>query len=295
MGFIKAAMMLQFRRIFNPQKNLQRLTTSIMVVIVLWSFAFSFIGWFPCFPISKAWNPDSPGRCYGLGAAFDHLKEFMQTLIVQSVTNLFLDLVILGLAVYMILRTGANQWALRGRLAALLTVGVLANLCAVSRTVFVIQVLQAANKYSDAVLEAARLKIAVQIMPWGLTLLTTEVNLAAICASVPVFWGPLQDVIQDRWNRIFVTQEVTVIRSSRNKGNEEDERDLTQKDASRNDSVSSEHGIELSGMEGIEHQKNKATHYEDEFVQMYINPLQSDGLRETIVQSEHVASRKWYE
>jgi hypothetical protein len=44
--------------------------------------------------------------------------------------------------------------------------------------------------------------------PTGLA--TLEINLASICAALPVFWP----VIKDGWSRIFVTYEVSVTRES---------------------------------------------------------------------------------
>ena len=46
--------------------------------------------------------------------------------------------------------------------------------------------------------------------PWGATLIALETNLATICASVPVFWTPLQAAIQQQWNQILVTKEIEI-------------------------------------------------------------------------------------
>lgn len=49
----------------------------------------------------------------------------------------------------------------------------------------------------------------------GITLLNIEVNLSAVCASVPIFWTPLQNAIKCQWDRIFVTHEVSVVWTDR--------------------------------------------------------------------------------
>ena len=130
-----------------------------------------------------------------------------------------------------------------------------------------------------------------QVMPWGVTLLTCEVNLASICASVPVFWGVLEVAVIDQWDKIFVTKEVTVVRSSRHEhGDGDDERDLTHRSSSRNESITTDFDTELSDI--VSDPRKKTTdHYKDEFVRAHIDPLQCDGLGDTKIESQSRTSR----
>ena len=84
---------------------------------------FGFISWAPCFPVAKAWHPELPGRCYGLGAVVNDISQFLATMLAHSASNFAIDLAILGLGAVMILQLGAERPNLRLRLFALLTMG----------------------------------------------------------------------------------------------------------------------------------------------------------------------------
>ena len=116
--------MLQFRRIFDRKEVAHKLCLVVLILVVLWSIAFAFISLFPCFPIQKAMDPLLEGHCYGLGVVFNDPATYMKTLIAQAATNMTLDLMILGIAGYLI-KIGSIQVGFRLRLAVLVIIGLL--------------------------------------------------------------------------------------------------------------------------------------------------------------------------
>lgn len=124
-------------------------------------------------------------------------------------------------------------------------------------------------------------------MAGGVILLNIEVNLSAVCASVPVFWAPIQQAIIHQWGKISVTHEVSVVWSSRHVESTTlgDEPGLTRLAKSQSGLSSVENSVELSNVTIDSHQK--LSHYEDEFVQSHVDPLRTAaGVAITTVMSE---------
>ena len=224
-----------------------------------------------------------------MGAGAINLTEFILTLVIQAVTNVLLDMVILGVAVHCIWRQDSSR-GLRTRVALAVIIGIMVNMAAIARSGIVGRVIAniRAHYPSDPTHQSA----------WGITLMTLELNLSVVCASVPTFWTPLQHAVRDRWDAIFVTKEVTVVRTNRYKDlddehHPEDERDLTRGPTSRTPSVASEPDVELSVMD---RRKSKGAHYEDEFVRQYVNPLREEELVSgtTVETAPRRDSKKWY-
>jgi hypothetical protein len=73
-----------------------RFTQFMAVVIGLWGFAFTFMGWFACFPSPAAfWNGTSKG-CY---ASFSpNLDVVIKTIEGHSGANVIFDFIVLAIA-----------------------------------------------------------------------------------------------------------------------------------------------------------------------------------------------------
>ena len=134
--------------------------------------------------------------------------------------------------------------------------------------------------------------------PWAVSSVVLESNLAAVCASVPVFWGPMREAVTEKWNKIFVTQEVSVVRTTRfndyrGSGTAEDERDLNRRASGNSQSISTDGGMDLDTFSTSEQQPNTSAYYKDEFVQAYVNPLHENrGLGNTSIQGNPRRSKK---
>jgi hypothetical protein len=64
----------------------------LLVIVSLWGLAFSFVGWFPCFPVRGAWQREIGAKCYGFGLG--RVEEFITMFRVHSATNMVLDVAI---------------------------------------------------------------------------------------------------------------------------------------------------------------------------------------------------------
>jgi hypothetical protein len=67
-------------------------SVSTLVIVSLWGIAFSFVGWFPCFPVRGAWDRQSGAKCYGFGLRT--VEEFVMMFRIHSASNMVLDVAI---------------------------------------------------------------------------------------------------------------------------------------------------------------------------------------------------------
>lgn len=75
-----------------------RIAAIVMIVIVsLWGFAFSFMAWFPCFPVQQFYRLGSESNCYGYGST--NPIEVYNIVVASNATNMGLDFLILVLPI----------------------------------------------------------------------------------------------------------------------------------------------------------------------------------------------------
>lgn len=125
--------------------------------------------------------------------------------------------------------------------------------------------------------------------PISIMLAVLEVDFAAICASIPIFWP----VLEERWGSIFITQEIKITHEERY-FHEDDVERFSSHTASR-DGGGSE--IELKRSESG--QSHGSTNYNDMFVMRSVDPLRSptygDSRSAAIVESAASSNtgKKW--
>lgn len=103
--------------------------------------------------------------------------------------------------------------------------------------------------------------------PITIILAVLEVDCAAICASIPIFWP----VLAAQWGSVFITQEIKITREDRYF--EEEERLSTH--TSRGDGSE----VELKRTESAHSVGSRGgTHYNDMFVMQSVDPLRSPTL-----------------
>ena len=90
-GIIKVALLLQYLRIFKAG-GMRWVCLGLLTIVVLWSMAFAFMAWFPCFPVRGCWDRSFTANCYGFG--FGSLSGFINMYNAQSATNMILDVAI---------------------------------------------------------------------------------------------------------------------------------------------------------------------------------------------------------
>ena len=88
---IKVSLLLQYLRLFK--EGIRRKVCIVMLVIIAtWGLAFSFMAWFPCFPVSSFWDRTNGGKCYGFG--FRTAVESKSFVLAFASTNMIFDIAI---------------------------------------------------------------------------------------------------------------------------------------------------------------------------------------------------------
>lgn len=109
-AFVKLALLFQYLRCFDQDSPRLRLATIVAIVVVsLWGFAFTFIAFFPCFPVRAFWDLTIPsdGAVRWGYCAHDTLV-FVETYVGHAASNMFLDLLVFALPISLCLRSGVE-------------------------------------------------------------------------------------------------------------------------------------------------------------------------------------------
>lgn len=91
-AFIKLSLLFQYLRVFKDRGASRGLCIILIAVTALWGTAYSFIAWFPCFPVRDDPDPFSD-QCYGFYSA--KAMIFYRTYLSHSASNMALDLMVL--------------------------------------------------------------------------------------------------------------------------------------------------------------------------------------------------------
>ncbi|KAH8200488.1 hypothetical protein TruAng_005381 [Truncatella angustata] len=278
-AFIKLALLLQYLRVFERGTTIYKITFGLVVFTSLWGFAYSFIAWVPCVPVSTYWDMSSDGKnCYGYGSHYP--ASFVGTYESHTATNMILDAIILIVPLPLLFKNGATT-AARARLIALLSMGCIVLALAAWRLQTIVETQVATYPTRDPTWYG----------PISILLAALEINAASICASVPIFWP----VLSSGWSGIFVTQEVKITHESRYI-DDEDRDSLTRSGSmhSRNGSESQISIVESGGARG---NKDGKKHYRDSFILRQVDPLRLKDDREqpSAIRGDSIGDepRKW--
>ncbi len=96
---IKLSLLLQYLRIFTRGTGLWRICFGLIVFTLLWGFSYSFLAWFPCFPVSDQWaSPRSPdSKCYAFGS--EDVASFAGAFESHAGINMILDVIVLAIPI----------------------------------------------------------------------------------------------------------------------------------------------------------------------------------------------------
>ncbi|KAH7029558.1 uncharacterized protein B0I36DRAFT_432308 [Microdochium trichocladiopsis] len=195
---VKLSLLLQYLRLYETGR--MRLFTKAMFCVVLaWGLVFASLAWIPCNPVSDYWTWGRERNCWGFGA--DNLEHFVATYTTQAASNMFFDIVVLCIPLPKYFSKDINRQT-RGGLAGLFALGALVIGASIWR-------------FGDMVAHRATTWPTFDPTWYGssaICLGIIEVNLAIICASIPVFWPTLSKALM---GTIFVTQEVKITRHMR--------------------------------------------------------------------------------
>lgn len=96
--FIKLSLLFQYLSIFEKGTFLRKFTISMAIIIGLWGAAFSFMAWFPCFPVKEYWDLfGSEGVCYAFGSKY--AAPFAAMYECHAGMNMVFDIIVLVLPV----------------------------------------------------------------------------------------------------------------------------------------------------------------------------------------------------
>jgi hypothetical protein len=214
------------------------------------------------------------GSCYGFGSRqVSHLLAAYES---HTAINMALDLVVLLIPVQLLWRTGATM-AQRLRLLCLLCLGAPVIAFAAWRLATIVEHEATTKPVFDP----------TWYSPLSILLALFEVDAAAICGSVPIFWPQ----IRKHWsslNHILVVHEVRITSESRGSendlaevgtDNDNDEAKLTRSGASagrtRRGSSTSRGSAMESEMDEIDVGRKRRQHYEDTYIIGQVDPFRS--------------------
>ena len=119
---VKISLLLQYLRILKSGR-LRYVCFGLMATSAMWGLAYSFMAFFPCFPVQAYWDwTIQDAKCYGYGVKAEH--PFVEVFVSHAAINVLLDIAIVVVPVPLLLRkamTKKEKWSVFG-LAAMGTV-----------------------------------------------------------------------------------------------------------------------------------------------------------------------------
>lgn len=275
---IKMSLLFQYLRVYHSGH--MRTACLVMVVVVgLWGSAYSFMAWVPCFPVSGYWNMGTGAKCYAFGSTI--AEDFFKTYVSHTAVNTALDMIVFAIPVPLYFRRDTVKRTKLG-LAGLLIMGAIVNSLTIWRLATLVEHRAATSPTFDPTWYG----------PISIILGVLEVNIASICASVPIFWPRLKA----RLDEIFVTREVTITMNRRSnrfsadandtielhRTASEDRENMWKRCPSRTGSESSQ-----SRLAEVAPVEKRTQHYMDDFILDQVDPLRKKGA--FVVESEIVS------
>ncbi|KAL6706100.1 hypothetical protein ACN47E_006016 [Coniothyrium glycines] len=190
---IKISLLLQYLRIFRAG-TMRWICISLIIIVTMWGIGFSFSGWFACTPVRGAWDRVIPSKCFGFGLG--NVDDFIAMFRAHSTTNMTFDIIIF-LAPMVLFRTPNLRRNNVIAMGGMFTFGALVIAAAVWRLYGITSTQAATYPYMDFTWWS----------PTMIVLSCLEIDLAVICASMPIFWP----VIERSLAAIFVSFEVQVV------------------------------------------------------------------------------------
>ncbi|KAF9738537.1 hypothetical protein PMIN06_001699 [Paraphaeosphaeria minitans] len=275
---IKLSLLTQYLRIFKAG-TMHWVCKALVVIISAWGFAYGFMAWFPCFPPQAYYEslkyPNA--RCYGYG--FVNVNDFIGLFESHTALNMVFDTTIF--ITPMILFTKPN---LRMKnviaMSGIFIVGAVVVFTSVWRLYSIVDNRAATYPYIDF----------TWWTPISIILSCLEIDLAIMCASMPIFWP----VIEESFAAIFVTREIQITEqrrysfADRGLAYELEHSDTMRRQASvKTQSTSRESLVVTREVSG----KNLQEHYRDPYVTATVDPF-GDMAQERLAVRTDVAARK---
>lgn len=118
-ALVKVSLLLQYLRVYKSGP--WRTTCIVLLVVVsLWGLAYSFMMWFPCFPVRAYWDWSVESNCYGYGVKTP--APFARMWYGHVSLNMLFDTIIVSLATPIYFRPGLSKREMFG-IAGLFSMG----------------------------------------------------------------------------------------------------------------------------------------------------------------------------
>ncbi|KAJ0307868.1 uncharacterized protein N0V96_006304 [Colletotrichum fioriniae] len=179
---------------FERNTKSRFVTIVVIYITALWGVAYSFIAWIPCLPVSAFWDLASTTDTRWAFGSRDPII-FAKSFESHVGMNVALDLIVFAIPIPLFLEAGTRTKSRLG-LLGLFTMGVLVNVLGIFRLIGI--------SHSRAGTYPTLDPSWYGCVP--IVLAAVEINLATICASLPVFWPTLQSSI----GQIFITKEIEI-------------------------------------------------------------------------------------
>ncbi|KAK2033120.1 hypothetical protein LX32DRAFT_660721 [Colletotrichum zoysiae] len=193
-SFIKVAILLQYLRTFERGTKSRALTIAVLVITGLWGAVYTFLAWVPCVPVAAYWDWTITTKARW-GFASGNLEDLVWLYGVHATSNMLLDFIIFAIPLPLYLNDEASKKS-RKSVLGLFTLGTFVLMLAIWRLVELMRSRVGTYPTLDV----------TWYTPLPMTLAILEIDIAAICASLPVFWP----VLQSSMGAIFVTREVKI-------------------------------------------------------------------------------------
>lgn len=201
--FIKLAILFQYLRLFSettvstnstPYRLARRIAISMIFITAMWGLAFSLLAIFPCKPVSKNWNIYEHGKCIGWGSKDP--RVFPTMFIGHSATNMVLDVIVLLLPIPF-LKTLRVVGKSKTGLITLFALGALSVSFSIARLILLVMSHAGTRPTIDMSYHTPLIYVFSVL----------EVNMAILCASIPIFWPVITSLALDK---ILVVNEVII-------------------------------------------------------------------------------------
>ncbi|KAK2614736.1 hypothetical protein N8I77_001541 [Diaporthe amygdali] len=245
-GFIKLALLFQYLRLYERGTRLWYITVGTIIIVSGWCIAYGFLAWVPTVPVEAYWNLAIPATRYAFGSL--SVDTFVATYTSLTATNMILDMIILAIPAPLLLYNKTSSRKSRWALVGLFSVGSMASIFSIWRLASIVETRAATSPTFDPTWYG----------PTPIVLAALEVDVATICAALPVFWPVLSQIDM---SQILVTHEVKVTLEHRrlSTGGTENDPD--------------DDGIELQrSKSGLQAQSSRG-YYEDPYVAQQVNPF----------------------
>ncbi|KAF2086976.1 hypothetical protein K490DRAFT_66288 [Saccharata proteae CBS 121410] len=198
---IKLSILFQFRRLFD-RRNHPVVNISCLVLIcitIVWGLFFALVTIFGCHPIHKEWDVLVDGNCILFGSKV--AAKFYPAYAAHTASNMCLDILILAIPIPSLATLKLRKRQKSG-LIGVFSIGLIVVICSVIRLWLIVKTRAGSYPTQDETWYAAPIVIMSCL----------EVNLAILCASMPIFWPYLPRL---SFHGIKVVREVIIRNETR--------------------------------------------------------------------------------